>query len=120
MIFIISLNFPTAYTHGLLIYASLSPFFFFFLNCRCTFLVSDLSLGLKDVFAHSLPATQTERTDIKYYIKGRFASPSFLAGSYFSISFSPRGCNIQFYYLLVCGKGDVTCRFISLTSSRKC
>lgn len=51
--------------------------------------MGDLSLSLDDVFADSLPVTKTERTNIEYYIKGRFLSPSFLPGSYF-VLFSQR------------------------------
>lgn len=57
-----------------------------------------LSLSLNGVFADSLQATKTKKTDTKYYIKGRFALPSILAGSYFVLSLSPRGGNTQLCY----------------------
>lgn len=51
--------------------------------------MGDLSLSLDDLFANSLPETNTERTDIEYFIKGRLSSPFLLPGSYF-VLFSQR------------------------------
>lgn len=82
--------------------------------------MGNLSLGLNEMFTGSHPAAKSERSDIKYCITGRFASPSFQAGLYFVFSFSPRGHNAQLYYLIVIYKGAVICSLLSLTGNRNC
>lgn len=94
--------------------------FILFLNCRCKLFIGNFSLGLNEMLTGSHPAAKSERSDIKYCIKGRFASLSFQAGLYFVLSFSPRGHNAQLYYLIVFNKGAVICSLLSLTGNRNC